>query len=93
MDTPAPHSLDVGLASFDEHVIAESHRRPVLVDFWAAWCGPCRTLKPVLEQLAAEYAGRFLLAKVDTEAEPQLAARFGIRGIPLVKAFIEQHCA
>lgn len=89
MDTPASHSLDVGLATFDEHVIAESHRRPVLVDFWAAWCGPCRVLKPVLEQLATEYAGRFLLAKVDTEAEPQLAAQFGIRGIPLVKAFVD----
>jgi putative thioredoxin len=82
------HSLDVGIADFEQAVIDASRTRLVLVDFWAAWCGPCRVLKPVLEKLAAEYGGRFLLAKVDTEAEQALAAQFEIRGIPNVKAFL-----
>lgn len=82
------HALDVGLADFAQHVLEESKHRPVVVDFWAPWCGPCKSLKPVLEKLAAEYGGRFLLAKVNSDDNQELAARYGVRGIPSVKAFI-----
>ena len=82
------HALDVGLADFAQHVLEESKHRPVVVDFWAPWCGPCKSLKPVLEKLAAEYGGRFLLAKVNSDDNQELAARYGVRGIPSVKAFV-----
>jgi putative thioredoxin len=83
------HALDVGLADFAQHVLEESKHRPVVVDFWAPWCGPCKSLKPVLEKLAAEYAGKFLLAKINSDDNQELAARYGVRGIPSVKAFID----
>ena len=82
------HDLDVGLADFNQHVIEESKLRPVVVDFWAPWCGPCKTLKPILEKIAAEYGGKFLLAKVNADDNQELAARYGVRGIPSVKAFV-----
>jgi putative thioredoxin len=82
------HALDVGLADFQQHVLDESMHRPVVVDFWAPWCGPCKSLKPILEKLAAEYGGRFLLAKINSDDNQELAARYGVRGIPSVKAFI-----
>jgi len=83
------HSLDVGFADFQQAVLEESMHRPVLVDFWAPWCGPCKSLKPVLEKLAAEYGGKFLLAKVNSDDNQELATRYGVRGIPSVKAFID----
>lgn len=83
------HALDVGLVDFTQRVLEESKRRPVVVDFWAPWCGPCKSLKPVLEKLAAEYGGKFLLAKVNSDDNQELAARYGVRGIPSVKAFID----
>lgn len=82
-------SLDVGSADFQENVIAASHRVPVLVDFWAEWCAPCRSLKPILERLCAEYGGRFLLAKLNSDQNQELAARLGVRSIPNVKAFVD----
>ena len=74
--------IDVTLANFETEVIEASQTVPVLVDFWAPWCGPCKTLGPVLEKVEAAYAGRFKLVKVNTEEEQQLAQAFGIRSIP-----------
>lgn len=92
MTAPSP-VLEVTDESFAEAVIEESKNRPVVVDFWADWCGPCRVLSPIIEAVAGEFGEDVLLAKLDTDRNPRTAAGYGIQAIPSVKAFVDGEVA
>lgn len=83
----SPHIVSATSENFASLVLDASHHRPVLVDFWAAWCAPCRMLMPILAKLATEYGGKILVAKVNTDEERELATRYGIRSLPTVALF------
>lgn len=85
--TLSEYIYEVNETSFEIEVVLRSHDAPILVDFWAPWCGPCKVLGPLLERLTVEAGGTFRLAKVDVDQNPNLAIRFGVQGIPSVKAF------
>ena len=83
----SPYVIDVDEATFQAQVVDRSHRTPVIVDVWAEWCGPCRTLTPILEQAVVGRDGEVVLARVDADANPRLVQALGVQGIPSVKAF------
>jgi putative thioredoxin len=84
---------DVSAQDFQAIVMENSFNKPVLIDFWADWCQPCKTLAPILAKLVEEYAGKFILAKVDTEKEQELAAHFGIKSLPTMKIIVKGQIA
>jgi putative thioredoxin len=85
----SPYILNVDMQNFQAMVLENSLKQPVLVDFWADWCEPCKTLMPMLAKLAEEYDGKFILAKVNSDEQQELAAHFGIKSLPTMKLFVQ----
>ncbi|HSC67231.1 MAG TPA: thioredoxin [Cellvibrio sp.] len=84
MNNPLPSIVDITLDNAQQYLIDESFKRPVVIDFWADWCGPCKSLMPILEKIANEYAGAFLLAKVNADEQQMISSQFGVRSLPTV---------
>ena len=84
---PQPHVFDVTTEGFEAEVIQQSMQRPVLIDFWATWCGPCQVMGPVIDALAGEYEGRVKVLKLNVDENPQTPAQYGVRGIPTLIIF------
>ncbi len=93
LTTTDTHIINVTDQNFAREVIERSHNLPVVVDFWAEWCGPCRMLGPILEKLADEYQGAFVLAKLDVDSHQATAVKYRVQGIPAVKAFVDGQVA
>src|SRR5262245_45410134 len=83
---PSPWIIEARQDTFQQYVVSRSREITVVIDFWATWCQPCRLLAPILEKLADEYQGKFLLVKAETEKLPNIAAAFGVQSIPAVYA-------
>ena len=86
-DTASPHVFDATTAAFQQDVLEASLQTPVLVDFWATWCGPCQVIAPLLEQLAGEYAGKVRITKLDVDQNQATTYRFNVRSIPSLLFF------
>lgn len=89
MSAASPFVINITMATFQDDVVQKSMETPVVIDFWAPWCNPCKQLAPILEKLAAEYGGKFILAKINTDEEPQIAQAFGVQSLPTVFALVQ----